>query len=63
MRYRSLKAGEIVEATDEYMSFFGNPGAYSPVARCTVGQAILDCNTPYYRRPIQGAIAKAEVTP
>jgi len=48
--YRAMRCGEIVEATDEYISVFSD-GRYVPVADCTVGQKLLDCNVPYYRRP------------
>ena len=51
MKYRALKAGEIVQKGDEYMSYH-TPGVFGPVQECTIGQALLECNTPYYRRPV-----------
>jgi hypothetical protein len=54
MRYRGLKCGEVVEATDEYQSVFSQ-GTFIPVSECTIGQQLLDCNVPYYRRPLKAA--------
>lgn len=50
--YRQLKAGEIIQEGDEYISTF-TPGVFSPVSRVTIGQPLLECNVPYYRRPIK----------
>lgn len=50
-KYRKLKAGEVVKETDEYISTF-TPGVYSKVNECTVGKKLLECNIPYYRRPL-----------
>lgn len=47
--YRRLKPGETILPTDEYESIF-LPGHYVRVKECSVGQAILPCNVPYYRR-------------
>jgi len=54
MLYRKLRVGEVIQETDEYQSVF-TPGVYVPVASVSVGQEILPCNTPYYRRPIKDA--------
>lgn len=54
MKYRKLKAGEVVKAGDEYLSVFAiDNNDFSPVQECTIGQAILACNAEYYRRPIK----------
>jgi len=52
MRYRQMKAGEIVEPTDEYISYH-TPSVYGKVADVTVGQRLLECNVKYYRRPMK----------
>ena len=56
-RYRKLKVGEIIQETDEYISVFSN-GGYIPVKECSVGQELLECNTKYYRRPINDVIVQ-----
>ena len=52
MRYRKLKVGEIIARTDEYISVH-TPDVYGPVNNCSIGQKLLACNVPYYRRPIK----------
>jgi len=47
--YRRLKPGDVIKYTDEYESVH-MPGVYGPVKECSIGQVILPCNVPYYRR-------------
>ncbi len=50
-KYRNLFVGEIIKKEDEYISFH-TPGVYSPVAKCSIGQRVLECNAKYYRRRV-----------
>lgn len=53
MKYRPMKAGEIIEVTDEYISYHcPSQSTYIPVAPHSVGKPILECNVKYYRRPV-----------
>jgi hypothetical protein len=51
--YRRLAEGEIIEATDEYVSYHSKPGTYSPVVDSCVGKGLHAYNIPYYRRLIK----------
>jgi len=59
-KYRKMKGGEIVEKTDEYISVYSR-GKYIPVAECTIGEGLLECNIPYYRRPIRKDLTTEEL--
>lgn len=53
MKYRKIKSGEIIESTDDYISFHDlTQSHYIPVCDHSVGQTMLECNAKYYRRPI-----------
>lgn len=53
MKYRLLKAGEIILATDEYVpALYTHNKRWIPVVEGAVGQELLECNVGYYRRKI-----------
>jgi len=61
MKYRRMKAGEIIEPTDEYISYHcPSQSTYIPVDAVSVGKAILECNVKYYRRPVPPRENKGE---
>lgn len=51
-RYRQMKTGEIIQATDEYIPV-RTPNVFIPVAEVSIGQPLYACNEKYYRRPIE----------
>ncbi len=58
MKYRDLKAGEIIKINDEYVTTLRKEKIYLKVPGYTIGQKLFECNTGYYRRPLLKGIKK-----